>query len=262
MTRYAALVKLFIESSLMANLEYRVNFIGAMLMSGLDALWSIGGALLFYSHSDTLGGWTFHQTLIVIGLFFFATAFVDTVLQPNVADIAEHIRSGSMDFVLTKPLNSQFHATLRRFRFDRLSGFVVGAILIVYALAQLRVAPTLGQVVLFAGVCLCAAALLYAAMTIVAAVAFWVVEIANINELVFGLLEITRYPAQAFPAPVRGLIMFVVPIAFITTVPAEVLLGTLTPAVAAYGCACAVALTLASRWVWRAAVRQYSSASS
>ena len=107
-----------------------------------------------------------------------------------------------------------------------------------------------------------AAVLLYAAMVMLATMSFWLVDIGGIDEAVVGFLEAGRYPVAAFPEPLRGLLTFVVPIAFVTTVPAEVLLGRLTPQFALYGWIMAVLLLVASVLLWKVAVRHYSSASS
>ncbi len=262
MRRYLGLLRLFAQNSLLTSLEYRVNFAGALLISLLDALWAIGGALLFYTHRSTIGGWTFHEALIVIGMFFVASGFVDAVMQPNVRDVIEAVRTGAMDYVLIRPVNAMFHATLRRLRFDKCSSLLVGALLIGYALLQLRLRPAPEQWLLFILLSLAAIALLYALMAALAALCFWVVDIANIDELVMGALETARFPAQAFPEPLRGLISFVIPIAFISTAPAEALLGRLTPALALYGLAFAAAALWLSARAWRRAVAHYTSASS
>jgi len=260
--RYLDLLRLFVHNSLLANLEYRVNFAGALFMSLLDALWAVGGALLFYTHRATIGGWTFHETLIVIGLFFIASGFVDAVMQPNVRDVIEAVRSGMMDYTLLRPINPMFHATLRRFRFEKLSSLLVGMSLIGYALAQLRLWPAPERWLAFGLLGLAAVALLYALMAALAALCFWVVDIANVDELVLGVLEVARFPAQAFPEPVRGLISFVFPIALISTAPAEALLGRLTPSLAIFGIAFALIMLWLSAWAWQRAVASYTSASS
>lgn len=262
MRRYLGLFGLFVRNSILVDMEYRVNFAGSIVAAVMDVVWSIGGTLVFYSHRRTIGGWTLNEALVVIGLFFVTVGLLDAFVQPNMRDIVEAIRKGTMDFVLTKPVNSQVHATLRRYRFERLSSVLVGLGIVAYALAQLGVAPT-PQQWLLAGMIFAGAALaLYAAMVILAGVAFWAVESNNIDEFVFGFLDAARYPADAFPSPLRGLFLFVVPVAFVTTVPAQVLLGRVTPVFVFYGWVFALVLLIVSARFWRLAVRHYSSASS
>lgn len=262
MKRYWTLIRIFARSSLLANLEYRANFLGAVLTSGLDALWSVGAALAMFSHRPTLGGWTFHETLVVIGLFIAASALLDVAFQPNMRDVVEQVRTGAMDFTLLKPINAQFHATLRRYRLERLSGLGVGGGLIVYALGQLGGSPPATHALAFAILGIAGAVVLYAVMATLSAIAFWAVDLQNLDVVVVGLLDMARYPASAFPEPVRGVILTVIPVALITTVPAEALLGRLTLPNAALSLVISGVVFFASIAAWKLALRHYTSASS
>lgn len=93
-------------------------------------------------------------------------------------------------------------------------------------------------------------------------IAFWTVAIDNIHELFFAFFDTGKYPASAFPEPLRGIILFVIPVGFMTTVPAEVLLNRVTPNLVIYGIALTGLLLFASITFWRIAIRNYSSASS
>ena len=55
---------------------------------------------------------------------------------------------------------------------------------------------------------------------------------------------------------------FIIPIAFITTVPAEAIVGRATPGSALTALLVAGLLVAVSRWFWRFALRNYTSASS
>lgn len=122
MLRYLRLFSLFIKNSLQVDLEYRANFIGAWVFSVLDLVWSLGGTMLFYSFRERIGGWTFYEALLVIGLFFIMLGVNDVAIMPNVQGMSDHIRKGTFDFVLVKPLNSQIHGTLRQYKVHRISG--------------------------------------------------------------------------------------------------------------------------------------------
>ena len=260
--RYLRLLSLFLKNSLQVDLEYRANFIGSLVFSLLDVAWSIGGTLLFYSFREQIGGWTFHEALVVVGLFFVMWGVADVAIMPNVAAIGEHIRKGTFDFVLIKPLNSQVHATLRQYKLHRLSGILSGIVIVLFALWRLHTIPGFGQIALFILIALSAIVMLYAILTMLATIAFWTVSVDNIHELFFAFLDTAKYPASAFPEPLHGIILFVVPVGFMTTVPAEVLLNRITPSLALYGIFLALALLLISIRLWRIAVRNYSSASS
>jgi ABC-2 type transport system permease protein len=95
-----------------------------------------------------------------------------------------------------------------------------------------------------------------------AALSIWFVKVWNATEVLRYTLVAGRYPVSAYPPALRLLFTFVLPVAFLTTVPAEALLGR-GSALWAAGSLLAAALCLAgSRLLWRYAQRFYTSASS
>jgi ABC-2 type transport system permease protein len=258
--KYLRLLGLYFKTSLMTDLEYRANFISAIVMTVFEVIWSALSTLVFFSFTDDIGGWTFNESLIVVGMLFLSFGFLDTVVWANIDALAQHVRKGTLDYVLTKPVNSQFHATLQRVRLDRLASMFGGIVLVTYAMIQLRAAPTLGQwalfVLLFAGALL----LLYSLLITLGTLAFWTHEINGFAEIVYALLEVGRVPAQALPEPVRAIMTFIIPIAFITTVPAEVLIGRVTTGLVLYGWLFAIAAFIGCVSFWRFAVERYASA--
>ena len=104
--------------------------------------------------------------------------------------------------------------------------------------------------------------MLYSIMIGLATIAFWAVQVDNIQELFFAFFDAAKYPHTVFPEPLRGVITFVVPVAFMASVPAAALIGRITPELALYGCGLAALLLFLCTRFWRLAVRNYSSASS
>ncbi len=66
---------------------------------------------------------------------------------------------------------------------------------------------------------------LYSLWFMLGATNIWFVKIYNVTEVLRGLLEAGRYPMVAYPTAYRFFFTFVVPVAFLTTVPAEAMLG-------------------------------------
>jgi ABC-2 type transport system permease protein len=262
MKKYATLLKLYVRTSLMIDLEYRANFVGAVVMTLFEVIWSFAATLLFFDYTTDLGGWTFYEVLIVVGLLFVAFGFLDTVVWANVAALSQHVRKGTLDFILTKPVNSQFHVTLQRIRLDRSASMLGGAALIGYGLSQQRVTPDLGGWLAFFLLVIGALVMMYATLTIMGTLSFWVTETHVMFEVVYALLEMGRVPAAALPEPMRVILTFVIPIAFVTTIPAEVILNRATADLVFFGWLFALAWLAVSIWFWKFALRRYGSASS
>ena len=77
-----------------------------------------------------------------------------------------------------------------------------------------------------------------------------------------AVLAAGRYPVSAYPPGLRAFFTLVVPITFLTTVPAEALLGRSSGAWLALSLVVAAGCLLACRSFWRFALRFYTSASS
>ena len=104
--------------------------------------------------------------------------------------------------------------------------------------------------------------ILYAVWFLAVTLVIWSGRIENIHFVVFPFLELARVPTDVFLGVFRPVLTFVIPIAFVSTVPARALLGLLDLPIALYGVALALALLLLSRAVWTFALRRYTSASS
>ncbi len=260
--RYFKLLGIFYKSAILRDLEYRANVVTYTLLSVLGGASTIATLAVFFLQTDHIGDWTFHEVLIVLGLFQLFIGLVETFITPNVQDFTEHIRTGTMDFILTKPINSQFHASLRKINIFRLVDVLIGIGIVLYAIPYLPTQPSPDRVLMFVVLIVCAATMLYSLIMLLITSAFWFVQLENITELIFTFYEAGRFPVNIFPFWVRVLLTFVVPIAFITTVPASVLLGRLNAEFVLYAIGIAAILFVASAVFWRFAVRHYSSASS
>ncbi len=252
---------LFLANSLSAQLEYRANFVGSVLASFGEVAVGLLGLVLFFGASDRLGGWTFPQAALVLGFFMLAESFISVLLQPNLNRIAEQVRLGTMDFNLLKPVDAQFLVSTRQVNVFRLSDAVVGLLVIGWAAPRLP-DLTWGGALLAALLFASALVMVYSVWFMLSTTAFWFVKVQNVTELFNGVFSAGRFPAAAFPAWVRTALTFVVPVAFVTTVPAEAALGRLDAGLALWSPVVALALLAASRLFWTFALRSYTSASS
>lgn len=259
--RYAKLISIFTGASVSAQLEYRANFATSLLGAVLTASGAMFGLLILVGDGESIAGWSYHEAMVIVGIFTLIEGFIGAVLRPNLNKIAEAIRTGAMDFTLLKPIDAQFLVSARNINIFPLFNVGVGVLIIVWALARV---PGVTLAGVLSGGLLVAAALVivYAIWFLLTTTAFWFVKVENITELFNGLFRAGQFPVAVFPSWVRLLFTFIIPIAFVTTVPAEALVGRVRPESALGTGAVALLLVLASRWLWRWAVASYTSASS
>jgi len=260
MKRYLSTLSRFWSASISAEMEYRVNFILTAITSLGGLAGGIFGLDLFYRHGAELGGWSWEQALTVFGLFMVLSGVSTSFLTPNLTRIVEYVHKGTLDFVLLKPIDSQFWLSLRNATPWGLPDIVFGLGVLAYAAGRMDV-PAWQYAAALLPVML-AVVVLYSLWFLVGCLSIWYVKVWNATEVLRTFLDAGRYPITAFPAAVRVFFTFIVPVAFMTTIPAEVMLGRASLGWLAAEAAIAVGLFAFTRLFWRYALRYYTSASS
>jgi ABC-2 type transport system permease protein len=258
--RHLRILKLFWVTAIEAELEYRVNFVIATLTSLSNLVGSIFALFLFYQGGYRFEGWSWEEALIVLGIFTLLQGFSATFLAPNLNQIVRQVQLGTLDFVLLKPVSSQFWLSTRTVSPWGLPDLLFGFLIIGYAGMRLNLNPsayTIAAIPLLFGLIS-----LYSLWFMLGATSIWFVKIYNVTEVLRGLLEAGRFPMAAYPAAYRFFFTFIVPIAFLTTIPAEALLNRTEPFWVAAAGLLAIGLLLVSRLFWQFALRFYTSASS
>ena len=261
MTRPLKLIRAFWVNSLALDLEYRVDF----LISAATALVTCGAGLLvlqvMFSFSQSLGGWSFHQALALYGIYLLLEEFANGFLTYNIGSVPELIRRGDLDFILMKPVNSQLQVSIQHFRIVGLPAYLLALGILIYAMVEMGSLTPL-NVLLLVALLICALAIVYAIWALLHTLAFWLVRIENIAQVFYAVFKVARFPIAAFPGAMQIIFTVIIPIAFMTTVPASAAAGILdwrlgiaAPVIALLG------LWLSHRF-WQFALRHYSSASS
>jgi ABC-2 type transport system permease protein len=269
MARLLRCLSRFWSTALAAELEYQAN----ALIELVAVLGNLAGSLfvltLLYGHGRDLGGWSWEAALVVLGLYTLLDGFTSCLLQPNLSRIVGHVQNGTLDYVLLKPIDSQLWLSARHISPWGLPGVLAGLLLSGWGMLQARAGaqanaaePGLMPLLLGLSLLLAAAAILYSLWFLLAGLSIWFVKIWNATEVLRSTLVAGRYPVSAYPPVLRLLFTFVLPVAFLTSVPAEALLGRATPAWLAGSVVCAVVSLALSRAFWQRALRHYTSASS
>lgn len=262
MQRHWRIFREFFRTCLVEELEYRSEFLGNLVSS----LFGIGIAILtiniFFYQTNQLGGWSYADVLVLLGIFNTLQGFINFALRPNMSRLLQHIRKGTLDYILTKPVDSMFYVSFRHLVFWRLIDVVMGMGLILYGLGQKHYIPSLGDILMFIVSILASLVLIYALWMLLMTTSFWVIRMDDLSFAFDSFFETTRFPIGMYQGWLRLLLTYVLPAAFITSTPATALLGQWNFLTTAISLVVAGVFLWLSRRFWRFALRSYTSASS
>jgi ABC-2 type transport system permease protein len=262
MKRYLRLLRIFYENTLLNEMEYRVNFWSNIGVSLFWLVWAALSVRVYFFHADDIAGWHYNEVLIVMGLFFAMNGFRQMLLTPNLSRLSEYVQMGTLDYILLKPIDSQFLVSLRHIGVFNWSDPLLGLGLVGFALWRLKQMPNPAEVLLFLLVFAAGLLILYSVSLILQTTTIWLVNVQRMDTIIQGLLETGRFPTSFYQGWIGTILTVVVPVAFMTSFPAQALLGRLEFMTALGGIGLAGGLFVAASLFWRIALRSYTSVSS
>jgi ABC-2 type transport system permease protein len=260
--RYLRLLQLQLRTSALLAAQYRWDFLVDGLISLVWAATAVAPLIIVYSGASNRGipGWTAEEALVVTGWFIVLQAILDGAINPGLQAVVDHIRKGTLDFVLLKPADAQFLVSTSRFQLWRVTSLVTGGVIFFIAFSRMHRLPsavgTLQSLVLL-GI---ATLTLYSMWILIVSAAFYVVKVDNLTYLMGSIFDAARWPATVFRGALKLVFTFIIPLALMTTYPAEALLGRLEPVTLLYALGASLAFSTAARTVWLFSLRRYSSA--
>ena len=265
-TRYAGLFRVQMRMAMLAAMQYRVDFIVRGLIAFLWSALTLIPLLVVFGVRQQVAGWSFAEALVVVAWFMLLRAVLEGAVSPSLTAVVEHVRKGTLDFVLLKPADAQFLVSTAKFEPWRVVDIGGALILFGYAFGMMHRLPSIAQVVTGLVFLALAVLILYSIWILVVSAAFWVVKVDNLSYLFGSLFDVGRWPIDVLRGVWRGTLMlvftFVFPVALMTTYPALALRGRLDAKTAVLALGGGILFAVVARRVWRRALAMYTSASS
>lgn len=260
MRRYFELFLIQAKAALLLSMQYRVDFFLRAFMAVFWTFVALLPLLVLFSMRDGVAGFSAAEALIVAGFFMTLKGLLVGVIQPSLTTVVEHIRKGTLDFLLLKPVDAQFMLSTSSIELSHVSDVLAGLAVVVYGLNKAAYVPALADILLTGVMLTCAVLILYAIWIMVVSLSFYVVKIDNLSHLIVSTFDAARWPSTVFRGPLSFLFTFVIPLALMTTYPALALLGRIRVLDVATAIGVAIAFLLVSRLIWMRSLRAYTSA--
>ncbi len=255
------IVGALLRASLSAALQYREDFLLDAALGLLRTAAAMGPTLLLFSVRDQVAGWSAPDVTLVLGLYLFAHALLSGLVEPNLGEVVEAIRSGNLDLVLLKPADAQLLVSFRRVQPSAAWDLLGGALVIAWACAH-RPVPTVGQATLALGLVAAGLVAMYSLWLLAICTSFFFVRVDNLRYVLGAVADAGRNPLAVYPGWVRVVLTAVVPVGLITTFPASALRGEGGGWLLAVGAGVALVFAVLSRLAWRRSLAAYTSSGS
>lgn len=260
MRRYLRIWVMWVKLALEKSMAYRADF----CMSSLATLAGTGIEIIFIGiltpGLTTIVGWSRGGVFLVMGFAKIIESVAWTFYRGGLVRFGKDIRSGGVDKKLLLPMDFQFVITFSRFAWDELVGFIAGCVFIVYGITMEGVSVTFGAVV-FAGAAVSFGLIFHYVFRIIySSFAVFTTVLEHADFLDHKLFQLGKFPVQVYPRLISRLFTFVIPIAFIGTIPAEALLSVVDIKVIAYGFVVGVPLFVFSRLFLKWSLKFYEGA--
>jgi ABC-2 type transport system permease protein len=258
---FLRLVRVFFRVNIAGELAYRMNFIFSFFESVMGLAFTLVGLAVIFSYTDSLNGWRPNEILALVGVYSLLGGVIRVAILPGMQQLTESVRDGTFDFTLTKPEDAQLIVSISRIGVWKIIDVFLGLAILIIALVRLGGSIGGLQAVEFLAMLLTGSGIVYSFFLILATLAFWLVRVENILTIFLSVYHAGRWPLSLYPGWLRYGLIFIIPVAFATTIPVEALTSRLNWVTLLAAFAAAVVLFVASRAFWKFGLRHYSGAS-
>jgi ABC-2 type transport system permease protein len=259
--RYLRMFRAFASTEFQFEMEYRANMYLSIFEMLLVIGTSIGAVLIMFGHTTTMNGWTLPQMIVLLGVYYVIQGGVSLLFSPSFERLMEHVRVGTLDFHLLKPVNTQFLVSTRHLKVIRGADLLLGLGVVIVGLVQVGEQVGIAQALMFSLSLVFGWTLVYSLLLGLVTLSFWFVRVENLLAIFWAFTEAGRFPVDVYPLWLRVSLSTVVPIGIAVTAPANVIAGRMDwVAVAVLGAGTVLTVGIASA-LWRWGLKSYTGAS-
>ena len=260
--KYLKLFYALFRHSLKRYLEDRTGVIGFTFFTTINFFLQIYIVSILFTNTQSLAGWSKEEVFLLVGILRLMTTFFSLFFQRSINHLVGEVKMGNLDIILTKPISSQFYYSFFLMRAFEIVNLSVPLIFIWYALSMLSVSYFWFHLFLMTILIGCGVVIFYSIYISVASLVFRFGRFDSFPSI-FNILTIPLIaPTDVYGYSANLVLTFLLPLAFVATIPAKIMVDKSSPLLTLLGIVIAgICLYIASR-IWNRSIRHYTSASS
>ncbi len=252
----------FIKNSIMVVAEYRANFLIRIIFHTTWTVVQILFITIIFFNVSSINGWSKYEMLLFLGVDQLIFALFVCLATSSLVKVEQHVLTGTMDYVLTKPINAKFYLSLRHIDLFQVPTIIFALAIMVYAQTKLDLHISISQVFLFLLLVVIGVLLLYSMLLICASFSFKYIKTTYLRNMLYTMIGCMIYPLDIYHGLFKYLVTVIIPVGIIIDFPSRLLAKALTFDKLLYALMVTLVFYLISDLLWKWGLRNYTSASS
>ena len=238
-------------------MEYKFNFISG---GTFELVWLFMYLIFIdtiFIHTETVNGWDKYRMLMLT----FQGGLMDSVftflIVPGLKRLPEMINTGTLDFILLKPLNQRFTISFNEFDIPQTKNIIINITGLTYCFIKLNIRMNPLKLLLYILLSLNGFFLIYSIMFILMSLAFWFMRMDIVMGIGSELITIGNKPMQIYPRLLQKILIFVIPLFVCFNFPILFAVKDLSIGYILYSFAASFIFFLLSNFIFKKGVRRY-----
>ena len=243
-------------------MEFKANFIGSLLV---DAVFY--GSHFFFFHIifsfvNELGVFSSKDVQIFLVITFLSDTFYMLLFSGNLFNLNKMIVRGDLDFVLLKPINSQFMISFRYVKSYTLVSLIILILLFIKIIYSSSQDIQLINIITFIISFFLGLSIWYSFDFIIGCISFWAKNFTVGGWLSHEIMKFSLRPDSIYTGFLRRSLFTIIPMALIMSIPARMLLYEISFYYLLLQIIVSIIFLSLTRIVWHRGLKRYESASS
>lgn len=216
---YLSVIMYTYEIGLKREMEYISYSLCWFIMIPVSAFSGYYVLKVITDQNGNINGWTLGQIAFLYGLSLFSHGFQD-LLFIQTRHIDDMIINGQFDRALLRPMDVFVQFITSNINIDGISSFVPAVVLFAYGCGLVQFQWTLTNGISVVMIIVGGTLISFAIFSITGCIAFWTKKSSFLTSLNLMVIDkMTSYPMTIYPAVLRGVFTFLIPVGFITFYP-------------------------------------------
>jgi len=248
------------ELALQGYMTYRTDLIIKSLGFIIFGLFSPLLAILIYSVSKGIAGWSIGELLLLQGTLILVMGIESLCTGLVSWKTMEDVREGAYDLQMVRPMKPMRLATATGADPDQIIRPILGIIIIIAAISKLDTPISAANFLLYLFLIFIGVLFFYSLRAMIGAMSFWFIRTYSLANMLDTIKQAGRYPISIYGASGTFLLTFVLPVGAAAFYPASALIGRITPTSIIGATIIVLVMVSISMLMWHNAIKKYASA--